>query len=59
MTLIPESNHDAGGCLRCAAGAELFGPAVIEQEDSTVLVPPNGMAVTDVNGNILITRFGT
>jgi N-methylhydantoinase A/oxoprolinase/acetone carboxylase beta subunit len=38
------------------AGAQITGPALIEQEDSTVLVPPMGRAVTDASGNILITR---
>ena len=38
------------------AGHRLEGPAVIEQEDSTVLVPPGMGAVVDQAGNIVISR---
>jgi N-methylhydantoinase A/oxoprolinase/acetone carboxylase beta subunit len=38
------------------AGHEITGPAVIEQEDSTVLVPPNLTGRVDRAGNIVISR---
>ena len=40
------------------AGHEIAGPAVIEQEDSTVLVPPSWHALVDRAGNIVISRQG-
>jgi N-methylhydantoinase A/oxoprolinase/acetone carboxylase beta subunit len=40
------------------AGHRLAGPAVIEQEDSTVLVPPEWEARVDRAGNIVISRHG-
>jgi N-methylhydantoinase A/oxoprolinase/acetone carboxylase beta subunit len=39
---------------RLAAGDELPGPAVIEQADSTTLVPPGAEARVDGIGNILV-----
>ena len=38
------------------AGARVAGPALIAQEDSTVLVPPGSQAMTDPAGNILISE---
>jgi len=36
------------------AGAEFAGPAIVEQVDSTVLIPPNATATVDQYLNILI-----
>lgn len=55
--------EEAGAMLKTAIharqelgrGARLNGPALIEQEDSTVLIPPGSMAETDSAGNILIS----
>jgi N-methylhydantoinase A len=38
-----------------AAGTEIAGPAVIEEPNSTTLVPPGDRAVIDAFGNIVIT----
>jgi 5-oxoprolinase (ATP-hydrolysing) len=40
------------GALR--AGQEILGPAVLEQYDSTTVVPPGLTAVVDLHGNIVI-----
>ncbi|WP_349254504.1 hydantoinase/oxoprolinase family protein [Natronomonas sp.] len=37
------------------AGATIEGPAIVEQMDSTVVVPPRASAETDGTGNIIIT----
>ena len=37
------------------AGATLDGPAIVEQMDSTVVVPPSATAEVDETGNIIIT----
>jgi N-methylhydantoinase A len=37
-------------------GAELHGPAVVEQDDATTLVPPGAWVRCDALGNLLITR---
>ncbi|WP_049912510.1 hydantoinase/oxoprolinase family protein [Natrialba hulunbeirensis] len=37
------------------AGATLEGPAIIEQMDSTVVVPPNATAEVEQTGNIILT----
>ena len=39
---------------RLGAGDELSGPAIIEQTDSTTLVPPGAVARVDEIGNIII-----
>jgi N-methylhydantoinase A len=36
-----------------AAGASLEGPAIIEQYDTTVLVPPGFTVTLDRNGNLI------
>ena len=36
------------------AGAEFVGPAIVEQVDSTVLIPPRATAAVDKYMNILI-----
>jgi N-methylhydantoinase A len=41
-----------------AAGAKIAGPAVIEEPNSTTLVPPGDHAVIDAWGNIVITLGG-
>ncbi|MCI2400940.1 hydantoinase/oxoprolinase family protein [Aliiroseovarius sp. N1Y82] len=41
-----------------AAGAEFSGPAIVEQVDSTVVVPPNTTATVDQYMNILIKVEG-
>src|SRR5262249_53773410 len=38
-----------------AAGAKIAGPAVVEEPNSTTLVPPGDHAVIDPWGNIVIT----
>lgn len=40
---------------RLGAGQTIEGPAVIEQYDTTVVVPPAFVAAIDVHGNIVIT----
>ncbi|WP_306061295.1 hydantoinase/oxoprolinase family protein [Natronococcus wangiae] len=55
--------ESAGGYVRTdiygreelGAGAELEGPAIVEQMDSTIVVPPNATADVDDRGNIIIT----
>lgn len=37
-------------------GASIPGPAVVEQEDTTVLVPPDWTATTDPYGDLVLTR---
>jgi N-methylhydantoinase A len=37
------------------AGFELEGPAIIEQMDSTIVVPPSWSATTDAAGNVILT----
>jgi N-methylhydantoinase A len=39
-------------------GARLAGPAIIEQEDTTILVPPGFAAAITASGDILMTREG-
>jgi N-methylhydantoinase A len=41
---------------RLRAGNEVAGPAVIEQADSTILVPPSFSALVDPHGRLIITR---
>jgi N-methylhydantoinase A len=36
------------------SGDELAGPAVIEQPDSTILVPPGARARVDQIGNVIL-----
>jgi len=38
------------------AGEELDGPAIIEQMDTTTLLPPDFHAAADPVGNLLLTR---
>ena len=38
-----------------AAGTEIVGPAVIEEPNSTTLLPPGDRAIIDPTGNIVIT----
>lgn len=40
---------------RLGAGATIEGPAIVEQMDSTVVVPPNATASVDETGNLIIT----
>jgi N-methylhydantoinase A len=40
---------------RLQSGAQLSGPAIIEQDDSTVVVPPGCVVVVDRAGNLQIT----
>jgi len=54
--------HEAGGALDCpiydrarlAAGNLIAGPAVIEQMDTTTLLPPGATATVDRIGNLLL-----
>jgi N-methylhydantoinase A len=41
---------------RLLAGNMVSGPAVIEQADSTILVPPSFSAVVDPHGRLIMTR---
>jgi N-methylhydantoinase A len=38
-----------------AAGDVFAGPAIIEQADSTTVIPPDGQAYIDEIGNILLS----
>jgi 5-oxoprolinase (ATP-hydrolysing) len=40
---------------KLGTGTEFVGPAIIEQYDSTVVVPPNFRGVVDAAGNLVIT----
>jgi N-methylhydantoinase A/oxoprolinase/acetone carboxylase beta subunit len=40
---------------RLRAGDELTGPAVIEEEGSTLVVGPGGHATVAASGNIVVT----
>ncbi len=40
---------------RLAPGAVLAGPAVLEQPDTTILVPPGWQAAADQTGALLLT----
>ncbi|HEU5274347.1 MAG TPA: hydantoinase/oxoprolinase family protein [Xanthobacteraceae bacterium] len=53
----PERPHDARVLWRPAltAGTEIIGPAVIEEPNSTTLLPPGDRAMIDPCGNIVIT----
>jgi N-methylhydantoinase A len=52
-----EKPHDARILWRpaLAAGTEISGPAVIEEANSTTLLPPGDRAIIDRHGNIVIT----
>jgi N-methylhydantoinase A len=41
---------------RLLAGNEVTGPAVIEQADSTTLVPPSFKALVDPHGRLIMTQ---
>jgi N-methylhydantoinase A len=41
---------------RLLAGNQVAGPAVIEQADSTILVPPSFSALVDPHGRLIMTR---
>lgn len=41
---------------RLLAGNEVWGPAVIEQADSTTLVPPSFKALVDPHGRLIMTQ---
>jgi N-methylhydantoinase A len=41
---------------RLCAGDSLKGTAIIEQNDTTILVPPGYLATVDSHGNILLTK---
>jgi N-methylhydantoinase A len=53
----PERPHAARILWRpaLAAGTEIVGPAVIEEPNSTTLLPPGDRAIIDPHGNIVIT----
>lgn len=50
----PRCNVYARGSLR--AGDSVNGTAIIEQSDTTILVPPGFNATVDSHGNILLTK---
>ncbi|PWJ20606.1 hydantoinase/oxoprolinase family protein [Jannaschia seohaensis] len=39
---------------RVKAGARIDGPALFEERESTIIVPPHAVAVPDVHGNLVI-----
>ena len=41
---------------RLPLGAELSGPAIVEQADTTTVVPPGWAARVDESGNLLLRR---
>jgi N-methylhydantoinase A/oxoprolinase/acetone carboxylase beta subunit len=41
---------------RLPVGAHVAGPAIVEQADTTTVVPPGYAAVVDASRNIRITR---
>jgi len=43
---------------RLAPGAVVDGPAIIEQDDTTIVVPPDFRASADPHGNLAITERG-
>jgi N-methylhydantoinase A len=43
---------------RLAAGARFEGPAVVEQMDTTTVIPPDATAAVDEAGNIVIALSG-
>ncbi len=57
---------EAGGLVDCAiydrgqlmAGDKIAGPAVIEQMDSTTVLPPDAMLTADRHGNLIISIAG-
>jgi N-methylhydantoinase A len=53
----PERPDDARILWRpsLAAGSEIVGPAVIEEPNSTTLLPPGDRAIIDSMGNIIVT----
>ena len=53
----PQANVRSGSRAN-KAGAEFSGPAIVEQIDSTVVVPPNTTATVDKYLNILIRVKG-
>jgi N-methylhydantoinase A len=42
--------------VKLSAGAEFDGPAIVEEKDSTTIVPPGWKAQVDPYGNLLINR---
>ena len=42
--------------MRCAVGAEIAGPAIVEQADTTTLVEPGWRARVDADGTLLLER---
>ena len=40
------------------AGDKIAGPAVIEQMDSTTVLPPGAMLTADRHGNLIISIAG-
>ena len=49
----PATVHDR---LALPVGAEIAGPAVLEQPDATVVIDPGLMARVDAWGNVIVTR---
>jgi N-methylhydantoinase A len=41
-----------------AAGAEIEGPALLDQDDSTVIIPPAWNGRVDGKGNLILERKG-
>ena len=49
--------HDRG-CAALAAGAEIEGPAIVTQPDTTTVVHPGYRAAVDTARNLVLTRDG-
>jgi N-methylhydantoinase A len=43
---------------RLPLGARLAGPAIVEQDDTTTVIPPGVTAVVDEVGNLRLRRDG-
>jgi N-methylhydantoinase A len=57
---VAGSRRDAAVHAResLAAGATVDGPAIVEQDDTTTLVPPGWRVQVDVHGNLVATTTG-
>jgi N-methylhydantoinase A/oxoprolinase/acetone carboxylase beta subunit len=41
---------------RLPGGARLLGPAIVEQPDTTTVIPPGHLAIVEASGNLRIRR---
>ena len=56
VSLKEEALFRVGWCEQLTVGAEMAGPAVIEQADATTLVWPEWTAVLDEAGNVMLEK---